>query len=175
MTAKVYKKIELAENQLKTAIELFVSGGDKFSAITLAGAADVILCRLVLNAGEENFTEFSLRQTDSDGDDNETREYHGRKINNTLFINHLKHMDDGEDGYVEMDVDGCALGTILKALANYVILYGSEKDFVQAFLAWVRLNLNPKKYNITVILIGSQPHNQGLQRICYTLRVTQTR
>jgi hypothetical protein len=148
MTVKVYKKIELAENQLKTAIGLFVNGGDKFSAITLAGAADVILCRLVLNAGEENFTEFSLRQTDSNGDDNETRESHGREINDTLFINDLKHMDDGEDGYVVMDVNGCALGAILKALANYVIRFGSEKDFVQAFLAWVRLNLDPKKYTI---------------------------
>lgn len=147
MTAKVYNKIELAENQLKTAIELFVSNGDKFSTITLAGAADVILCRLVLNAGKENFTEFSLRHTSSQHD-NETKESHGRKINDVLFINALKHMDRDEDGYVVMDVDECALGAILKALANYIILSGSEKDFVKGFLVWVRLNLDPKKYNI---------------------------
>jgi len=57
-------------------------------------------------------------------------------------------MDEEEDGYIVMDVDECALGAILKALANYVILAGPKKDFVQAFLAWVRLNLDPKKYNI---------------------------
>lgn len=148
MTAKTYKTLELAENQLQTSIGLFLSGGDKFSAITLAGAADVILCRLVLNAGQENFTEFAMREANTNGESNETRESHGRLINDTLFINDLKHMDDDEDGFIVMDVDECALGAILKALANYVILAGSKKDFVQAFLAWVRLNLDPKKYNI---------------------------
>ena len=53
MTTRTYNRLELAENQLETAIGLFVSGGNKFSAITLAGAADVILCRLVLNSGQE--------------------------------------------------------------------------------------------------------------------------
>ena len=79
---------------------------------------------------------------------NETRASHGRQINDTLFINDLKHMDDGEDGYIVMDVDECALGAILKALANYVMIAGREKDFVKAFLAWVLLNLDPTKYNI---------------------------
>jgi len=148
MTTQTYKKLELAENQLETAIGLFMSGGDKFSAITLAGAADVILCRLVLNAGQENFTDFMIRQSSDDCLSNETRRSHGRQINDTLCINDLKHMDEGEDGYIVMDVDECALGAILKALANYVMIAGREKDFIKAFLAWVRLNLDPAKYNI---------------------------
>ncbi|MBI5675029.1 MAG: hypothetical protein HZC48_04230 [Nitrospirae bacterium] len=148
MSLWTYKRIELAENQLKIAIGLFVSGGDKFSVISLAGAADVILCRLVLNLGKENFTEFSLQNEKSKGAPIGTKESHGKDINDTLFINHLKHMDEGEDGYIDIDVDECALGAISKALANYVIIAGRNKDFVQAFLAWVRLNLDPKKYNI---------------------------
>ena len=148
MTTQTYRRLELAEKQLETAIGLYVSGGDKFSVITLAGAADVILCRLVLNAGQENFTDFMIRQSSDDCLSNETRASHGRQINDTLYINDLKHMDVGEDGYIVMDVDGCALGAILKALANYVTIAGREKDFVKAFLAWVRLNLDPKKYNI---------------------------
>lgn len=148
MSLKTYKRIVLAENQLETAIGLFVSGGDKFSVISLAGAADVILARLVLNIGEENFTEFSLRQETADAGPNGTRESHGKDINDTLFINDLKHMDEGEDGYIDIDLDECALGAILKALANYVIIAGRDKDFVKAFLAWVQLNLDPKKYNI---------------------------
>jgi len=51
MITKTYRRFELAERQLETAIALFVSGGDKFSVITLAGAVDVILCRLILNSG----------------------------------------------------------------------------------------------------------------------------
>jgi hypothetical protein len=138
----------LAERQLETAIALFVSGGDKFSVITLSGAADVILCRLVLNSGQENFTDCLICEFSGDCPSDGTRAAHGREINDTLFINDLKHMDESEDGYIIMDVEGCALGAILKALANYVTIAGRDKDFVRAFLAWVQLNLDPKKYNI---------------------------
>jgi hypothetical protein len=148
MTTKTYKRFDLAEKQLETAIALFVSGGDKFSVITLAGAADVILCCLILNSGQENFTDSLIREFSGDSPSKETRATHGRDINDTLFINDLKHMDEGEDGCVTMDVDECAVGAILKALANYVAIAGRDKNFVKAFLAWVQLNLDPKKYNI---------------------------
>jgi len=148
MSLQTFKRIELAESQLQTAIGLFVSVGDKFSVISLAGAADVILCRLVSNIEKENFTEFLLKKTAAKGSESETIQSLGRCINDTLYINDLKHMDDGEDGYIDIDVEECALGAILKALANYVILSGRDKDFVQAFMAWVQLNLDPKKYNI---------------------------
>lgn len=148
MTIKTYKRLSLAENQLEAAIGLFVSGGDKFSVITLAGAADVILCQLVLNSGQENFTDCMISHYSDDCLSNQTRAIHGRQINDTFFINDLKHMDDDEDGFIVMDVEECALGAILKAVANYVMIAGRDKDFIKAFLAWVRLNLDPKKYNI---------------------------
>lgn len=148
MSLQTFKRIELAESQLETAIGLFVSGGDKFSVISLAGAADVILCRIVSNTEKDNFTDTLLKDAIAKGNESETIQSIGRCINDTLFINDLKHMDDGEDGYVDIDIDECALGAILKALANYVSLAGRDKDFVQAFLAWVQLNLDPKKYNI---------------------------
>ena len=148
MSNRTYKRIELAENQLETAIGLFVSGGDRFSVISLAGAADVILCRLVLNTGQENFTETLLKEAASKGEGNETIQSIGRSINDMLFINDLKHMDEGEDGYIDIDIEKCAVAAILKALANYVILAGRDRDFVQAFLAWGQQNLDPKIYNI---------------------------
>jgi hypothetical protein len=148
MTVQTYSRLELAKNQLESAIGLFVSGGDRFSTISLAGAADVILSRLLITRGIENFTEFSLRLERDRGGDPGSREEHGKSLNDTLFINHLKHMDDGDDGFIEMDPEECALAAILKALANFVSLAGKQHDFVQAFMAWVRLNLDPKKYNI---------------------------
>lgn len=148
MTLKSYSRFELAENQLEAAIGLFVSGGDRFSVISLAGAADVILSRLVINRGQENFTEHSLRLEVERGGEPGTRETHGKGINDTLFINQIKHMDDDDDGFIDMEPEECALASILKALANYVILAGHQKDIVLAFKAWVRLNLDPKKYNI---------------------------
>lgn len=148
MTIKTYKRLSLAENQLETAIGLFISGGDKFSVITLAGAADVILCRLVLNSGQVNFTDIVILEHSDDCKSHQTRAIHGRRINDTLCINDLKHMDADDDGFIVMDVEECALGAILKALANYVLVAGGDKDFVVAFLTWVKQNLDPKKYNI---------------------------
>lgn len=145
MTTKTYTRLELAKNQLETAIILFLREEDLFSVITLAGAADVILTRLVSNKGEENFTEYSMRQHDAGP--SSSREEYGKTMNDTLFINHLKHMDKGEDGFIELDPYDCALGAILKALANYKVFVGQD-NLVLGFLAWVRKNLDPKKYNV---------------------------
>jgi hypothetical protein len=148
VTLRTYTRLELASNQLNAAIGLFVSGGDRFSVISLAGAADVILSRLVLNSGQENFTDSVLRSETERGATRKTREEIGRELNDTLFINQLKHMDDDDDGYIEFNPQECAIGAILKALANYVHLTGRKDKFVLAFLAWVKLNLDPKKYNV---------------------------
>lgn len=148
MTLRTYTRLELAENQLRAAIGLFVSGGDRFSVISLAGAADVLLSRLVLNTGRENFTESALKNEIERGGQPLTREEFGKRMNDTLFINQLKHMDDEDEGYIECDLEECALGAVLKAIANYVTLGGRKKDFVIAFMAWVKLNLDPKKYNV---------------------------
>jgi hypothetical protein len=148
MTTKTYNKIDLAANQLETAIGLLISGGDRFSVITLAGAADVILCQLVSNKSKENFTEYSLKLSRKRGINNDSRESHGRMINDILHINDLKHMDKGDDGLVEMDVDSCAITAIAKGIANYVMLRGTIIPFVQAYLKWCRLNLDPQLYNV---------------------------
>ena len=144
MTAELYKRFDLAANQLETAIMVFLTGGDKFSVITLAGAADVIFCQLVLRQGKENFTDFMLKETN----DTRTRQEAGKEINDTLRINALKHFDKDDDEYVSIDVDECALGAILKAIANYNMLDGKNDKLIQAFLYWVKTNLDPKKYNV---------------------------
>jgi hypothetical protein len=149
MPESKYSKYELAANQLETAIGLFVGGWDRFSVITLAGAADVILSQLVLNQGKSNFTDHLLSNETDINPDIRTRQQYGREVNNILFINQLKHMDDAEDNLVEFDSDTCAIAAILKAIANIVELGGRELDFVQAFLVWVKLNLDKKKFNIS--------------------------
>ena len=149
MTIEKFSRLVLAENQLETAIGLFVSGGDRFSVISLAGAADIILTRLVTNRGHETFTEYAQKcEVERDGSEVRTLESYGQGLNDILFINQLKHMDEGEDGFLEIDPEECAIGSILKAIANHVVLVGVRKGFVQAFLYWVKLNLDPKKINV---------------------------
>jgi hypothetical protein len=157
MTATTYTPFELAENQLTSAIGLFVSGRDRFSVITLAGAADVLLSRLVMNQGRENFTQRLARKDTEQGGTPVGVAAHGKAINDLVFINQLKHMDDGDDGFIELDPEECALAAIAKALVSYVTLAGDQKDIVLAFKAWARLNLDPTRYNAHVALRTEAP------------------
>ena len=146
MTIKNYSRLELASNQLEAAIGLFISGGDRFSVITLAGAADVILSRLILNRGKENFTDVMLKSESNKEQKN--REEFGREVNNLFFINQLKHLDPDDDGYIDLEPEECAIGAILKALPNHIMLTGQREGFVNVFLLWIKQNLDPKIYNV---------------------------
>jgi hypothetical protein len=146
---RTYTRLQIAENQLEAAMGLFMTGRDRFSVITLAGAADVILTQLSIKAGNESFTADLLAKHIAGGGEVETREQHGKKVNDILYVNHCKHMDEDEDGCVEVeDVDGAALGAILKATVNYVRIDGFQQDLVQAFRIWITQNLDPSKYNV---------------------------
>jgi len=148
VSSRHYTRFELAHSQLEAAIALYITNRDRLSAITLAGAADVLLSQLVLRAGKQNFTDRVLEKELATGRAAITREVLGREVNDMLFINQLKHFDDDAQDVIELDVDQCALAAILKALANYVDLPEHQRDLVLAFKLWVQQNLDPKKYNI---------------------------
>jgi hypothetical protein len=59
MTERKYHKSEIATEQLKTAIFLFLTCRDSSSVITLAGAASNILERLVRNEGKTPFIDYA--------------------------------------------------------------------------------------------------------------------
>ncbi len=152
MALKSHNRFELARNQLIGAIALFIRGGDRFSAITLAGAADVILSRLIISRGGENFTDYSMKIAASKGEKSTTREIHGKALNDQLLINDLKHLDDGDDVFLDVDdLEECTLAAILKALANYATLNGPQDDLVLGFRVWVKQNLDPAKYNVDCV------------------------
>jgi hypothetical protein len=133
ITQVTYRRFNLAHNQLNAAISLFLSGRDRFSVITLAGAADVLLARLVLNTGQDNFTEVVLKKEIKRSCATLTRERLGKELNDTLFINSMKHMDKGDESVVEFDPEECAAAAIFKALANYVKLKEHDRGLVLAF------------------------------------------
>jgi len=147
VTLGQYTRFQLAHSQLEAAIGLYVTNRDRLSAITLAGAADVLLSQLVLRAGKPNFTD-RLAEKDVTSEGAVAREVVGQQVNNTLFINQLKHFDDDAEEVIELDVDECALAAISKALANYVDLPEHDRSLVLAFKVWIKENLDPMKYNV---------------------------
>lgn len=143
-TRKTYKRFQLAAKQLETAIILFLTEQDRLSAITLSGAADVIFCELVNREGKKNYTDIL---TSKEGGERR-REDVGKEINNLLCINQLKHFDEGDEEYIRLDVNECAVGAILKALVNYNMLDGKDDNLILAFRYWVKMNLDPERYDL---------------------------
>ena len=129
-------KLALAEQQLETAIGLFVSRRDRVSAITLAGAADGILHGLVLKAGKAPFADYAMGVREALSGETPAKAKFARHINDKLNINDLKHMDETQDDQVVIDVDISALGAILKAIANHHTLFPDHPDFIKAMLHW---------------------------------------
>ena len=135
---KTHSKLDIATEQLRSAVFLFCSGRDRFSAITLAGAADVILSQLLLNAGRQNFNDHLMRADAEQTGVMPTRAAHGREVNDMLSINAFKHMDPGDDDHIEADVLIDSLAAVSKAVANFVSLVGHDADFVTGFKLWAR-------------------------------------
>lgn len=136
MPEQTISKLALAQQQLETAIGLFVSRRDRLSAITLAGAADGILHGLVLKAGKVPFSDYAMAVREAMSGETPAKGKYARHINDQLNINDLKHMDEGDNNEVTLNPDISALGAILKAIANHHTLVPEHPDFIKAMLHW---------------------------------------
>jgi hypothetical protein len=144
MAEHKYQKSQIATEQLKTAIFLFLNGGDPSSVITLAGAASVILERLLRNKGTTTpFIDFARNFPNViTGYPTPARSKYTRYINDRLGINDHKHMSSESPDILELDLSQSAEDAIIKAIADFVPLYGRDHDFIKAFLQWAWVNRN---------------------------------
>jgi hypothetical protein len=136
VTEQTISKLTLAQQQLETAIGLFVSRRDRVSAISLAGAADGILHGLVLKAGKQPFADYAMGVKEALSGETPARAKYAKHINDQLNINDLKHMDEGGPQEITFDPDISALGAILKTIANHHQLVPEHPDFIKAMLHW---------------------------------------
>ena len=144
-----YKRIDFALSQLKTAMALFISNGDRFSVVVLAGEADTILSQYVKRQKKKNFSQLIAEN------DNRLNEYKkvGSEINDALCINAFKHLDPGEEEYVDVDdLDACCIAAILKALVNYKILdHLNGGVLTESFRSWIRNNIMFSHYVSSIV------------------------
>jgi hypothetical protein len=134
MTVEKHSKLDIATRQLETAVHLYLGGDDRYSVITLAGAANSILTALVLKAGKEPFADYARRAHDAIKGSMPPRGKFMSHLNRALGINALKHMDQGDDEIVEFNIDKSSRDTVLIALSNYRKLTGKDEPFMVAFL-----------------------------------------
>ena len=127
-----YSKLQIAETQLEQALRLFEEG-DFLSAITLAGAAEEILGRL-LEADGRPSAYSDMKRTTADIHkrmfDSEANEKKLSEILNGIR-NGLKHLGSGEK--MEFEAEEYAVDILDRAVSNYFFLTGKESARMENF------------------------------------------
>jgi hypothetical protein len=126
-------KVDIAVKQLETAIDLYVDRQDYICAITLAGAAEEILGKLVQRkdgqpAVEELCTSLILKYVPG-ADRNHIRDEYLNKARNSL-----KHANQTGEDVIKIEVEAEVMSMISRALSNLLTLdrtvpYNAEKFF----------------------------------------------
>ena len=121
-------KLEIAQIQLDRSIELFFKEKDYISSITLAGAAEEILGKLlnINNKEIKNSLEEIIEKTITECGDLFTEEIKKKDIVSlaNYYRDHCKHIKDGKDTYFSVDFEAAHL--IDRASRNYFKLTGTE-------------------------------------------------
>jgi hypothetical protein len=134
-------KVEVAISQLDTAISFYLENSNLISAVTLAGAAEEILGKLVIKEGKVSaFNEVLERLCCAH--EAAFNEEPSRKVYADLrngIRNEFKHRCSGEDLQVDLDKEASQL--IKRAIANYKKLFpGYYPRFKEFETEWLKRN-----------------------------------
>ena len=130
----VLSKLEIAKRQLEVAAQLYVDGADDLAVITLAGAAEEILGKL-LRRTEQKCMADHLVELDKKLTGGRPFNVVSDEVNRAR--NALKHARDQSEDLVKIE-PGEATAMIGRALLNYVRLVGQPTPVMQvAYLKFV--------------------------------------
>ena len=148
-TIKTYEKSEIANDQLRTAIWLFLNKIDFASAITLAGAAGNILHALLERQDKEPLLEHTRLLCNQLFGYLTKRKKYIKHFGDLTGINHLKHMSINCPDTVEMDIEKCAETAITRATLDFIKLYGEaearKNEAVNSFMQWLWITHDGEK------------------------------
>lgn len=135
MAIQAHEKQQVALMQLETALRLWSEGTDYYSVVTLAGAADEILGRLLESRGGvtalASLTQASvaihLIVHGVAGDEKKIADRANRARNA------LKHFRSGGEHVVELDIHQEAVDMLDRAISNYWALTNSLSPTMEGF------------------------------------------
>lgn len=121
MAIDTYSSEDIALVQLETALRLYAEGDDFFSVITLAGAAEEVLGKVVSRKGKENSLD-ALKKAAS-----AVHTYlYGEKVKYSVYVyranyfrNKIKHVNPGIEPLITFDVKEEAGDMLTRAIDNY--------------------------------------------------------
>ena len=133
----IVHKIEVARMQLDTAIDLFLRDADFISALTLAGASEEILGKLLEREGKDSM----LKKLHSwyEETTGESISYGEFAKRTNLARNCLKHATVTEEDELEI-YRWESVQMIMRAMTNYKELTGKPSGTMEKMAEWLREN-----------------------------------
>lgn len=115
-------KAEIARRQIEVAADLFFSGGDFLAVVTLSGAAEEILGKLIKRNGETAMID-KLIELDKELTGGRSYAIINKEING--IRNALKHANDPAEDEIEVEPSE-AIAMLSRAVVNYVLFTDGE-------------------------------------------------
>ena len=144
MHEETHNKIDLAIEQLETAVSLFLEGKGYASALTLAGAAEEILGMALKIKGIENSLQESYRIYRNPDlawiNQPKTWAEFTTKGKNKVK-NAVKHVSDKQDLTFQADIQDEALWMLVRATDNYNRLGLDPTELIHEFDGWFYENV----------------------------------
>lgn len=134
---KTYTKRKIAEIQLERAISLFSKEKDFVSALTLAGAAEEILCKMTERNGDTPAIQASaefLAMIEENTDSPTIERIKEWRNHLVYFRNGLKHFNNPKENHIIMNPKDEAESMIERAISNYYSLFEDYSDAMHDFV-----------------------------------------
>ena len=129
-------KIQAAQRQIQTAIDLYFLHGDLISVMTLAGAAEEICGNVLARDGKKNILSFMADEVEKQGLNLTNKDLHNRA---SALRNALKHAKDPDEDQFQFDEEAAVL-MLVRAVVNYQLLGNPLTSEMTKFLAWIKTN-----------------------------------
>ena len=129
-----YTKLQVAQHQVDRAIRLLLDEHDPISAITLAGAAEEILGKMIQLQGGTHSLEDFINECITIGRSRFKEEWKTKDFAEmeNFYRNELKHYVEGSDITITED---CATGIVDRAVENYWRATGNQSDQMKRYMA----------------------------------------
>ena len=144
LITETLSNLEIAKRQLNRSIKLFLNEKDFVSSITLAGAAEELLGKILEKDGKTNALKKAIESNLSiNGIDENSLEAKKRNVEKGIanllneYKNRMKHYSE-EDSY--FSVDYFAVDIINRAMENYYHVIYEEKSEMLQFKEEILLN-----------------------------------
>ena len=143
MAEETHEKLDIACQQLNTAIDLFFNKTNHYSVITLAGASEEILGRYMELIGKQSSLTGIVKGTALVHKHlyGEELPHKSFKLHANMARNSIKHLDSDEDLTVTFDSEEEMIDMLVRATDNFYGLEIPETDQVKKFNEWYMANV----------------------------------